>query len=353
MDVRSNIVNLVHVSEEIIQQHGVWSDILKKIPERILEYCKKNIKPLPSDVKLMNGQIAHYAIQVLKDTSRRTAYLIASMLVKNYPQLADTVKGIRIGKGHESLGMQIYNAINFRKDVKSKKRKASGPHPLFEMEKLSEENSKISRRQDNYGCVEYETNVSPTHLTELEEKRLRLFQLYSNPEEWSFQDISNMLNDLFDSLRLIINAENRCIFEVFLHCPFLGESNYLVQHASRVIYGKGGRSGKSLTDIWDENVTITEPALKQYCKSLYLLSESAKRKPKNSSVLKNINDLIAEAQAMCKKTCNKIPDLIYMFKIIAAFLEEDEDYLMKVIEVSKFPFSLFQFRLRMFYFIIM
>lgn len=44
--------------------------------------------------------------------------------------------------------------------------------------------------------------------------------------------------------RMMINAENRCILQLIMYWLFLGESKYLLEHASRVIYDKDGRSEK-------------------------------------------------------------------------------------------------------------
>lgn len=316
---------------DVIVERNILSDVIQKVPERIIEYCKKNMTLLPEDVRLMNVQIANYAIQTLKDTSRSTAYSIALMLVNKFPQLADRVKDQPIGKGHESLGMRIYNAINCRKDANDKKRKA-GPHPLFDT--MEEIDNTASRRQDQYGCVEYQPKILETDFEKLEEKRLQLFDLYNSPNQWDFKEITIVLNDLFHSLRFMINAENRCVLKVILHCPFLGESKFLLEHASRVIYGKEGRSGKTLNDIWHENIMTTVPAMKEYCNSLYFLAEQKKKKSKNDPILKKIYSMIVEAEIMCKKTEDQIPIAICFFQILIAYLNEKEELLIKVIEVS-------------------
>ena len=317
--------------------HDITTDILQKVPERLIEYCAKNLSPLPTDINLMNGHIAHYMIQVLKDTSRSRAYSIASMLVNKYPQLGDRVRGQTFGKGYESLGMRIYNATNYRKDINDKKRKGA-PDALFNVEE-EEERSIVSRRQDQYGCVEYLAGPRPDDYGTLEEKRLWLFNIYNDPTKWNLEEIIAVLNATYYSQRQMINAENRCILQFILYWPFFGESKFLLKHASRVIYGKEGRLGEDIYSIWHKNLKSTAPAFKQHCKDLCLTAKSKEKKTKNAPDFQYMEVVIVQAEEMCKDFQNEIPNAIVMFQLLVAYFKEEEDLLLKLIDVS-FYYSL-------------
>lgn len=178
-------------SEESVSRN-ILPDILQKVPERVIEYCAKTVIPIPTDFMLMNAQLGHYMLQDLKDHSCSRTYSIAAMFVNQYPLLGDHVKGQTIGKGYETLGMRIYNAVNYRKGINDKKRKGA-PDPLFNVEE-EEDGSKISRRQDQYGCLEYRPGIPPDDLVALSEKCLWPYNLYKEPTQWNSVEISAALN---------------------------------------------------------------------------------------------------------------------------------------------------------------
>ena len=249
----------------------------------------------------------------------------------NFPTLGDYAKVVTLGKGFETLREQIYHTVNYRKESSDKNQRKRRPNNSpFDVEE--ENTSSISRKQENYGCMEY---VSPTSSNEdssaLEEKRLWLVELYQKPAEWDPEKISNDLHATFHSLRLMINAENRNIIVLFSHWPFLAESNYWLQHASRVIYGKDGRFGKTLQQIFQENHGRTMPALIQHCKALCL---TTKKKTKNSPDMDRITELMRTAQDMTKSVNSEIPKAVLMFRLLIAVFKKEERFLLTIIPVS-------------------
>ena len=314
-----------------IAAKNILDDVIQNIPIQLKEDCFMGKIPSPADRRLMIQGIAHYMLHDLKNSSRGMAEDIAKMLFERFPTLGDYAKGVPLGKGFETLREQIYHAVNYRKESSDKKQRKRRPNDSF-FDVEEENTSSILRKQDDYGCMEY---GSPTSSSEdssaLEEKRLGLVELYQKLAEWDPEKISNDLHATFNSLRLMINAENRNIIVLFSQWPFLAESNYLLQHASRVIYGKDGRSGKTLQQIFQENHGRTMPALIQHCKALCL---TKKKKTKNSPDMDHIKELIRTAQDMTISMNSEIPNAVLMFRLLIAVFKEEERFLLSVIPVS-------------------
>ncbi|XP_033222987.1 uncharacterized protein LOC117176792 [Belonocnema kinseyi] len=331
----SNIFNNMGNANDIhdvnqIAAKNTLDDVIKIIPIHLKEDCSRGKTPRPADRRLMVQGIAHYMLHDLTDASRGMAENIDKMLFERFPTLGDYIKGVPLGNGFETLREQIYHAVNYRKESSAKKnRKRRLNDPLFDVEETS---SSISRKQDDYRCMEYGL---PTISTEdsivLEEKRLELVELYKKPSEWDPEKTSNDLNTLFGPLRLMINAENRNISVLFSYWPFLAESKYLLEHASRVIYGQDGRFGRTLQQIFQVNHGSTMPALIQYCKALCL---TRTKKTKNSPDTNIIMDLIKTAQDMAKTTNSEMPNAVLMFQLLIAVFKEEERFLLTVIPIE-------------------
>lgn len=91
---------------------------------------------------------------------------------------------------------------------------------------------------------------------------------------------------------------------------------------------------KNIDNIWHESLTSTVPAFKQHCKSLCLSSKSKKNKPTNSPDFQYIEEMIIQAENMCKDLQNEIPNTILVFKLLVSYLRKEEDLHIEVIDVS-------------------
>ncbi|XP_071573700.1 uncharacterized protein [Temnothorax nylanderi] len=320
--------------DQITSSHPVevlGSNIWKIFPRRLTECCNNGQRALEVDRRTMVAGIAEYMTQDLKDYSRRTAERIAKIITEKYPKtFSDVINNKTVGSGMESLRQQIYNAVNYRKGIdKETKRRAEI--------RLSEETADDPapalpkpRKQDEYGCTEYEPLLPPTESTTSQtNKKLQLIQFFKSDEK-DEKKISQLMDDTYPTQRVDINKKTRDLVQLLQVWPYLQSPKYLIDHASRLL-------GKSVQATWEESLTMYAKPIRKYI----IFSEKSKMiklrqsnsisetKPNESKI--DILQIISDAKASSTATQSEVALIAVIFPLIATQLKEDPQYLFRVI----------------------
>lgn len=203
-------------------------NIWKKFPKRLIEFCEKEQRAYEVDRRSLVAGIADYMSQDLKDFSRRTAERIAKIITDKYPKtFGDMINQKFVGSGMESLRQQIYNAVNYRKYDKEMKRRAAIRLSDEAIDDPLPENVK-SRKQDEYGCVEYQPLLPATETaTSQLEKKQQLIH-FSTSGEKDMEKISQLMDETYSTQRLDINKPTRDLVALFKAWPYLQISKHLI-----------------------------------------------------------------------------------------------------------------------------
>jgi len=158
-------------------KEGVWD----KVSDTIVTTCQRGEKLLPAQSQAINRVVADYMINKLQQTSRSVSEEIARNICETYPQtFKDILDNQQWGNGVETLRTQIYNCVQYMKHTKSQNKRALNPDSDHADEEKRRKEAAISRRQDEYGCVEYAPRLPSTEDSKSqEEKRLRLMKLFA------------------------------------------------------------------------------------------------------------------------------------------------------------------------------
>ncbi|XP_070526490.1 uncharacterized protein [Cardiocondyla obscurior] len=237
-------------------KEGVWD----KVSDTILSICQREEKLQPAQRQAINRIVADYMFNVLKQTSRGVAEKIAINICETYPEtFRDTIDNEQWGSGVESLRMQIYNCVQYIKHTKNRKRAFIGSDSDDADFEERKKETATSRRQDEYGCVEYAPRLPSTEDSKSqEEKRLRLLELFANVER-NNKEISKLMIETYPTLRGIINEKSRKIKEFLVEWPFLKEPEFFLEHSSMLL-------GKNVQKIWLDSLSKKVKPIRQHIK---------------------------------------------------------------------------------------
>ena len=98
--------------------------VFSKISTEVLTLLKDGKKLRYSNWKIVIQKVVEYMIEILKDTSRKRATEIAKILSATYPETFCDVVGDQVswGTGYESVRLEIYNAVLYKRNSQSKKK---------------------------------------------------------------------------------------------------------------------------------------------------------------------------------------------------------------------------------------
>lgn len=324
---------------------SVWD----KMPKRLIECCEKGQRVYPVDRRSMVAIIASYMVEELKDTSRRTAERIAQFVAENYPKsFEDNIGAEVIGAGMESLRCQLYNAVNYRKNDKFIKRKRCQTDPNNDSDEeniSSDPESRKSRKEDEYECVDYQPLLPPgeSKTTQHEKQKdwMKRVQLAERDEE----QIARLVDETYPSQRIAINEKQRDLTKLFADWPHLAESEYFKQHASRLL-------GKSVQDQWEKSLTENATPLRKFY-SITQKSKVLKSRQKSTADETGaetavnpdeVLEILARAKEASTASQDQIPLISSIFPLTALHMKEDRNLLYKVVAVSfKYLLLLFNF----------
>ncbi|XP_039308356.1 uncharacterized protein LOC120358366 [Solenopsis invicta] len=236
-------------------EDGVWS----KLSERIVAACVRGDKLCFSDRKAVIQKIVEYMIDTLKNTTRSKAHEIATILCNTYPKtFADTIGNDEMwGSGLETVRLEIYNACLYK--INSKKRKSFSKATNYDSDDAEQEERQqqaTSRRQDEYGCVEY-ASILLYENAESENKRRTLLELFAlheiNPQ------VLKLMEETYPTLRAVLNDKSRNLEIIAAEWPFLQETDCFFQHCSRLL-------GKNVVQVWTNSLSNKTKSIRQYFK---------------------------------------------------------------------------------------
>ena len=122
----------------------------------------------------------------------------------------------------DTLRLQIYNAVNYRKLVsttKPRKPVEGDSDDELVQEKINE--NILSSKRDAYGCVEYAPLLPKDENTNSqEEKRKNICKLLTE-ENIDKDELLKLIEDTYPSLRAAINQTKRDLQQIFNDWPFL------------------------------------------------------------------------------------------------------------------------------------
>lgn len=236
---------------------------MEKFPTRLLNCCREGKKVFHTDRLAMVATIADYMLYNLKTCSRSVAQKIASEIVAMFPaSFEDKIGGQTVGQGMESLRTQIYNSVNYRKDDSLKKRRKA--MVLGNESYESQENTcKISRRRDEYRCVEYETLMPKDEtLKTLEEKRVWMVNNYFQANGRNEKEVQYFMNITYYLQRAEIIKSERNLIVLFERWTYLKKIEYFLSHSSRLL-------GQDLIESWQNSILNTSQHIRKYFKTKY------------------------------------------------------------------------------------
>ncbi|XP_070529822.1 uncharacterized protein [Cardiocondyla obscurior] len=300
-------------------KEGVWD----KVSDTVLSICQRGEKLQPAQRQAINRIVADYMFNVLKQTSR-VAEKIALNICETYPKtFRDTIDNEQWGSGVESLRMQIYNYVLSTlkvclrmfgtpciKHTKNRKRALIGSDSdNADFEERKKETA-TSRRQDEYGCVEYAPRLPSTENSKSqEEKRLRLLKLFANVER-NNREISQLMTETYPTLRGIINEKSRKIEEFLVEWPFLKEPEFFLEHSSMLL-------GKNVQKIWIDSLSKKVKPIRQYIKF-------------NSKESEKVIGIINQCKEAAEVTRDNVPKIFVIFSLLIEYFEKKINYLIKV-----------------------
>lgn len=297
-----------------------WKEkILQFFTHDLKEACEQGTTANPRDRRYLVASIANY-MKELKDFQRSTAEKFASFIVNKYPNtFCDRIGNEYIGKGTGTLRDQIYNAADYRKNEKDRKKH-------FRESVYTDDEPHASRKHDEYGCVAYAPELPPGETKESQEiYRQKLKDLYTS---LTFDDVTvpMLIRDTYATLRSVINKkEDRDINKIFTDWPFLIEPSKLINHATCLL-------GKPVSEVWQNSLTALAEKIKNYFKEMCISKNPTKGN--QAQRIKKMSKLLAEAKAEKKLSKSRTPNIIVIFPLLMAYFEENQDIFIKVIDVS-------------------
>ncbi|XP_067213727.1 uncharacterized protein [Linepithema humile] len=296
-----------------------WKEkILQFFTHDLKEACEHGTTANPRDRRYLVASIANY-MKELNDFKRSTAEKFASFIVKKYPNtFCDRIGNDNIGKGTGTLRDQIYNAADYRKNDKDRKRH-------FHESVHTDDRPHASRKHDEYGCVAYAPELPLGETKESQEiHRQKLKDLYNS---LTFDDVTVpvLIRDTYATLRSAINVrKDRDLNKIFTDWPFLNEPSKLIDHATCLL-------GKPVSEIWQNSLTALAEKTKNYFKEMCISKNSTKGNQAQRK--KKMSELLAEAKAEKKSSKSRTPYTIVIFPLLMVYFEENQDFFIKVIDV--------------------
>ncbi|XP_043285294.1 uncharacterized protein [Venturia canescens] len=307
---------------------SVGSNIWGKFPERLMKACQNEQRAYEVDRRAMVATIADHMIHHLKDYSRSTAERMAKMITEKYPKtFSDVISDKVVGSGIETLRQQIYNAVNYRKfDKEAKKRVEFGLDDKDD-DDVSEP-VQPPRKQDEYGCVEYQPLLPSTETAQSQTDKKNALIKFFEAKEKDDEKITNLMNDTYPTQRMTINKKKRTLTQVFQDWPYLKTPQYIEKHASRLL-------GKPICKTWEEYLPKIAKSLRKFTiyteKSQLLKAKKSTSHKEENEKSSEVLNLIAEARASSAATKSDISMMALAFPLIAIQLKEDLQLLCKVV----------------------
>ncbi|XP_015122586.1 uncharacterized protein LOC107045011 [Diachasma alloeum] len=271
---------------------------------------------------------------ILGDTSRGTAVVIAKTICSKYPDtFADLIDKINLGAGWESLSAHIYTAINYRK-AKERTKRPRALGALYSDNDDDDENARplpqtTPRKQDEYGCVDYQPLLPEGETPSSQEtKRKRLITLYQTSPDIFEGEVKQLMNDTYPTQRGVINDCSRgsgLTQSVFQKWPFLNNDKVLVAHAQQLL-------GIEVNEIWRRNlrkVTKIRNFFKyEYVTKIFIAKKKGIELP-DPFVKNTIKEEKRQSQ---NDTRSELSLTLVIFPLIVYYFEEDRDFLFIIVE---------------------
>jgi hypothetical protein len=296
-----------------------WTEkILGFFTHGLKEACEHGIIANPRDRRFLVASIANY-MKELNDFKRSTAEKFASFIVNKYPNtFCDRIGNEIVGKGTATLRNQIYNAADYRKNEKDKKKH-------FRESVYTDDEAHASRKHDEYGCVAYAPELPPGETKESQEIQRQKLKDLNNSLTFDDVTIPVLIRDTYATLRGDINVKkDRDINKIFTDWPFLNEPSKLIDHTTHLL-------GKPVNQVWQNSLTVPTEKIKNYFKEMCckdtIKGNQAQRK-------KKISALLTEAKAEKKLSKSTTPYTIVIFPLLMVYFEEKQDLFIRVIDVS-------------------
>ena len=245
-----------------------------KLPDNILTKLNNEKKIQPSEYHAINRLIADHLMYKLKDTSRSIVKFIANEIIETYPiSYQDDIQGSVWSDGKDTLTASIINCIQYKK-VREKRNQTLDD---VASEVIPSKRLKKQLQQDSYGCVAYRPSIDPGNLETLEEKRVRLEELFNNYNRTENEDkeVKILMMETYAYQREVIIINKGAIDAVSVQWPFLKDIFHLLDHFCTLM-------GKNLYDIWLKSLTGTCKHMRQFFKIPINMQE------RNAEVIRNI-----------------------------------------------------------------
>lgn len=286
---------------------------------RLLKACQEGEPVLRKDRKTFFGRIADYMTTNDVDISRTTCAMVAEKIYQKYPlSFGDNINGRIYGKGYESLLVQLYNGVNYRKHETSKRKKQKDNDSDEAEESLRIEKQKYLQRMEDYGCAEYQPRLPDYESTKSQEdKRLELIQLFSISGRDENQ-VRRLMEETYCTQRALINAKLRNLPLIFREWPFLKETEYFILHANRLL-------GKDVFDTWVSSLHEKAKYLRQYLETFQYKDD------KKREFLKIVND----CKSACKFKGTKTAKALATFPLLVFHFLDNEDLFFKIVDVRR------------------
>lgn len=300
----------------------IWS----KVPNSILEACKKGEKLLPKHRQSLNRVVADYMINEINATSRAVAEEIAHNICKTYPlTFKDIIGNEQWGSGIETLRLQIYNCVQYMKHSKQQTKRSLSPDSDDADNELKKKEALLLRRQDEYGCVNYAPKLPSTENSTIQEvKRLHLIRLFNNIDERDSMEISRLMKETYCTQRAVINQKDRDLQELSVEWPFLKDPDYFIQHSCILL-------GNDVCKVWADSLNKKIKPLRQYLKFC-----------KRGNTDKR-TEIINDCKVAVEVRKDKVPKILIIFKLLVNYFQESENVLFKIINVSYILIIFFRF----------
>ena len=297
-----------------------------------MEACRASKVPIPSDRRAMVNITADYLMYNIKDTRRITVDAIGKQIMQKYPKsFQDTIEGKIIDAGGQSLKIQIYNAIMYKRDL-APKRRIELLHTEIDDECKGDLQCPVSRKFDEYGCVDYQPLLPETETNESQEKkRLELSQLHNNEEQANEATCLDLMEQTYPSQRMVITAKKRNLVQLLKYWPYLSHGTFLIAHANRLL-------GKPLKEEWDTALLQKAKTITNYFKitnKRQVTGQAAGKEtlPVMKTAIKGLQ-LIDEAKEAAAAGRNVVPEIAVIFPLLTNHFKEDEMFMFRVFDVN-------------------
>ena len=215
-----------------------------KFPKQILNACENELQPHPLPLNEMKRILVDDILRQSKQKpSKKDFEAVALKVVSKYPKsFQDTIGGISLGKGYESLAIALYDRCNYI----TKRRSFYNSSPPSKKELAFQKN-------ESYGCKIRSWKPELLSSENNEDDKIWLQEEYKKVDK-DKENVKIKMEPTYTLQRQMIN-DNALITQLMSEWPFLFEHQYLLSHYDELIDAE--RSSQALfLAMQQESLTI-------------------------------------------------------------------------------------------------